>query len=223
MDARLAFAVELEQRDAMVTERIEALASSGADVDRIRRRAAELRSLLERVPAERAHLDDAAAEAARALESASAALAEAEATLGRARGDEAREAARLVAARAAAAVRAEEERRERLAGRRAALEHEAEQLGEEAAGLERQARDVTARLSESTRVSATAAPEPGLAGVIAWAARAHAAVLVARGGLESEREGIVREANELASSVLGEPLYTASVAHVRGRLEQALA
>jgi hypothetical protein len=47
-------------------------------------------------------------------------------------------------------------------------------------------------------------------------------VLVARGGLETERERIVREANELASSVLGEPLYTASVAVVRRRLEEQL-
>jgi len=222
MDARLAFAVELEQRDATVAERIDALAASGSDVERMRRRAAELQSLLGRVPAERAHLDDAAAESARALESANAALIEADAVLARARGD-AREAARLAASRAAAAVRAEEERQERLARRRAALEQETGQLGAEAAGLERQAREVAARLAESARVSATAAPEPGLAGIVAWGARAQAAVLVARGGLESERERIVREANELAASVLGEPLYTASVALVRRRLEQALA
>ena len=46
---------------------------------------------------------------------------------------------------------------------------------------------------------------------------------MARAGLEAERERIVREGNELASSVLGEPLYTASVAQVRKRLEEALA
>ena len=63
-------------------------------------------------------------------------------------------------------------------------------------------------------------PGPGIEGVLEWAARAHAAVFVARSGLETERERVVREANELAASVLGEPLYATSVALVRQRLEE---
>jgi hypothetical protein len=71
-------------------------------------------------------------------------------------------------------------------------------------------------------VAAPEPPGPGIAGVLEWAASAHAAVLVVRSGLETERERVVREANELASSVLGEPLYATSVAAVRRRLEGRL-
>ncbi|MBA3788673.1 MAG: hypothetical protein H0X21_08270, partial [Actinobacteria bacterium] len=56
-----------------------------------------------------------------------------------------------------------------------------------------------------------------------WVSRAHAAVFVARSGLETERERVVREANELAASVLGEPFSATSVDVVRKRLEQRLA
>ncbi len=223
MDSRLAFAVELEQRDATVAERIDELAATSAEVERIRARAAEIGSRLEGVPAERAHLDEADAEAARAFEQAQAALARAEEALARAHGADAREQAELTRARAATAVRGEEERRERLAARRATLEHEAEQLAAEALELERGAAALAGRLDGSSRVSATAPPAPGLAGVVDWGARAHAAVLLARAGLDSERDRLVREANELASSVLGEPLYTASVPLVRRRLEEELA
>ncbi len=216
------FAVELEQRDATVAERIDELAELSTEVERIRTRAAEIRSLLDALPAERAHLDEAEAEAADAHEAARAALMEAEAAVQRARGGDAREAARSKAAQAGASVRAEEERRARLLERRSALVQQADQLGAEALELERLARRIAGELEQMARVSPTAPPEPGLAGVVDWGARAHVAVVVARGGLESERDRIVREANELASSVLGEPLYTASVALVRRRLEEEL-
>ncbi len=125
--------------------------------------------------------------------------------------------------RRAADVRAAEQRQERLVARRAALEQEVDRLKAEIVELERSASEVTARLERSARVSSVEPPEPGLSGLAEWGARAHAALVVARGGLEAERERIVREANELASSVLGEPLYTARVAQVRKRLEEALA
>ena len=223
MDSRLALATELEQRDATVAERIAGLAAHWAEIVELRGRAAELEALLEAVPAERAHLDEADAEAARERERAQATLAEAEAKLERARGEDAREAARRAFALAEAAVRAEDERRDRLADRRARLEQEAQRFAAEAVALEPRAKAAAALLADEARVSSPAPPEPGLAGIVDWGARAHAAVVVARGGLETERERIVREANELASSVLGEPLYAGSVALVRRRLEEELA
>ena len=75
-------------------------------------------------------------------------------------------------------------------------------------------------LESAPRVAHPEPPAPGIEGVLEWAARAHAAVFVARSGLETERERVVREANELAASVLGEPLYATSVALVRQRLEE---
>jgi DNA repair exonuclease SbcCD ATPase subunit len=223
MDSRLAFAAELEQRDATLAGRIGALAELSAEVELIRARAAEIESLLEALPAERAHLDEADADAARDRELARAGLAEAESALERARSEDARDTARRAVMLAAAAVRAEDERRVRLIERRTALEQEAERLEAEAGDLERRAAAAAASLEKSSRVSSIAPPERGLSGIVDWGARAHAAVVVARGGLESERERIVREANELAASVLGEPLYTASVALVRRRLETELA
>ena len=64
--------------------------------------------------------------------------------------------------------------------------------------------------------------ESGLDGLLEWASRARAAILVARGGLETERERAVREANELAAAVLGEELGATRVSAVRERLERAL-
>jgi hypothetical protein len=223
MDERLAFATELEERDLALAGRIDALAEISAEVDSIRARAAEIESALSAAPAERSHLDEADAEVERDRELAQAGLAEAEAALEGARGEDAREAARQRVARAGVDAHAVDERRDRLVARRARLEQEVEQLGTEKLDLDRRAGEAATRLEESSRVSSIALPEPGLAGLVDWGARAHAAVVVARGGLESERERVVREANELASSVLGEPLYTASVAHVRSRLEEKLA
>jgi hypothetical protein len=222
VDARLDFAVELEQQDRALAQRLEALAELGHAVAGLRAGAEAVRAFNQALPAERTHLDDAGAEATRALEGARAALAAAQDAVGRARGEDAREAALRNEARATSALRAAEERLERLRGRRSALEREAEQRGAEAAELDRRARELAGRLAGSPRVSPTAPAAPGLEGVLDWAARAHAALLVARGGLESERERIVREANELASSVLGEPLHSTSVALVRARLEEAL-
>jgi hypothetical protein len=89
--------------------------------------------------------------------------------------------------------------------------------------LEERSRAVSGRVAALARVSreGAEAPEPGLEGTIAWASRARAALWVVRSGLEGERERVVREANELGASVLGEPLAATSVATVRKRLERA--
>ena len=80
--------------------------------------------------------------------------------------------------------------------------------------------------SPRCRASPTpAARRPGrsLAEIDEWGARAHAALFVVRGGLESEREKVVLEANALAAAALGEQTAGASVALVRRRLEESLA
>jgi hypothetical protein len=59
--------------------------------------------------------------------------------------------------------------------------------------------------------------------VLAWAAEARGALLPVRAGLAVERDAVVREANELTASVLGEPQGALSVAAARARLEDALA
>jgi hypothetical protein len=101
------------------------------------------------------------------------------------------------------------------------LEHEAERAEREAPALEKRAQQAAVRVTELPRLSAPTAPEAGLPSLIEWGARARAALFGARTSLESERESVVREANELGSAVLGEPLFSSSVAGVRRRLEEA--
>jgi hypothetical protein len=64
-------------------------------------------------------------------------------------------------------------------------------------------------------------PAPGLDGLEEWASRVSAALLVVGSGLETERERLVRQANEIAASVLGEPAHAGAVSRVRAELERA--
>lgn len=222
MDSSLVFATELEQRDAALAAQLALLQGLGDEIDALRARALELEGLFARLPDDRAHLDEARRGAERDAETARAALAEAERALERTRGEDARTTAERHRAHAATDLRTTEERAERLATRQAALEQEAEQAQAEARDLEPRAVGLAQRLAEAPRASPTEAPGQGLAELAEWGSRAHAAVLVARSGLETERERVVREANELAAAVLGEPLYATSVATVRERLAERL-
>ena len=80
-------------------------------------------------------------------------------------------------------------------------------------------------LAGAPRVPAHAVqpPAPGLDGVRAWATGARAALVVARSGVTSEREALIRQATELASLVLGEPQVATSAAAAADRVEQSLA
>ncbi len=222
MDSSLAFATELEQRDAALAAQLELLHELADAVDVVRARALALEELFERLPEDRLHLDEARRGAEEGAEAARQALTVAEKHLERARGEDGRTTAERLRAHAATDVRTAEERVDRLRRRWAALEHEAEQAGAEAVDLGRRARELARRLDDAPRASQTDPPGEGLAALAEWGASAHAAVLVARGGVETERERVVREANELAAAVLGEPLYAASVATVRRRLEERL-
>ena len=227
MDERtLDFARDLERRD-------EALADSTAHVQ----------SLLTAVEDARARAGELATELASAPDrerAASAAVARAGETLAAAGADvEAARTARLDAEAAGdegrlAAAREEEERAddvrrragERLARAQGELEEarwRAERAGLDAAELERRAQDLAARVAAVPRLSREGAAPPGsgLAGVGAWASHARAALWVVRSGLQNERDRVVREANELASSALGEPLAATSVRTVRTRLERS--
>jgi hypothetical protein len=51
-----------------------------------------------------------------------------------------------------------------------------------------------------------------------WASRAHAELFVAAGQLDAQRDRVIREANELATMLLGEPTYGATVAQLAQRV-----
>lgn len=221
----LAFLRELERADEAAAVDLAALDELAAAVEEIRRAGLETEARLARLPAEREAAavarEAAAAEAAergRAHELAAAELAVAETgrdagRLAAARRTEvrARDAARMAARRAEAA--AEEEAR---------LEREAEELERRAQQLEAKARAAAAAIRERPALGerAGAAPVPGLAAVARWATDARAALFVARGQLAARREALIRQANELGSVVLGEPLAASSAAGVARRVER---
>jgi DNA repair exonuclease SbcCD ATPase subunit len=155
-----------------------------------------------------------------------AALALAEAELAAA--EERRSTERLAAARRAH-ERAKDEltlaERRVTACQAAQTDHEREvdELRREVGEVEARAAALATALRGRPRLAPEAGnvPAPGLAGVAEWAAAARAALLVARSGITAEQEAVIRQANELASSLLGEAQAAASVAAVARRLERA--
>ena len=224
-DPLLDYARRLEETDL-------ALARSTAHVDELRREVAALRGRAEEVDRLLTGLPAAREAAAQAVRAAEADLgrrmdavekAERELAAAERRRDEERlAAARRAVVRTRDAAATAEGRLDRARVARDQLERDAERAREDAPQLERRAAELAARLGGAARVSAhaAAAPAPGLAGTLAWTARAEAALFVARSGLEAERERVVREANELGASALGEQLGATSVALVRERLER---
>jgi chromosome segregation ATPase len=221
----LRIARELEERDAALAASIAELAELEQEVEWLRERAAEVQALLDRLPVER---EAAGAEVAAAREELAArerTLRDDEAALAAAEGgrdEEAIAAARRRLVRGRDAVSSAARKLARVEQAAAELARAGEAAGRKAPELEARARELAARMRGMPRVARAGAqdPEPTLADVIEWAARARATVFVARGGLETERERAVREANELGASVLGEPLAATSVALVRRRLEE---
>jgi hypothetical protein len=222
VDPSLAYALELERRDETAAALLATLTALDRRIGEVRARAERVAAFRKRLPADRAHLETALAEVERQLVAARDAFARAGEAVGRARSEDARTTARRHEAHAASDLRTTEERRDRLAARREELAAEAAAAEVEDAALDSAARDLASELESAPRVARPEPPTPGVEGVLEWAARAHAAVFVAGSGLETERERVVREANELAASALGEPLYATSVALVRQRLEERL-
>jgi chromosome segregation ATPase len=225
----LATAEELERRDEELAVALARLAALGDRVEGLRRRAVELRERLAQIPDELGRLEAAAEharaqqrEAAEAVADAERLLAEAEAK-SRSETDQAIELSRGALARRRRDLEAAEDVLALHAGRREALLAEERGAHDETARLEQEARDVAAELASEPRVAQAASepPRAGLDGVSEWAERAVAALLVVRSGRETEYERTLREAVELASVALGEPV-AGSVATIRRRLENEL-
>jgi DNA repair exonuclease SbcCD ATPase subunit len=222
----LRFARELGARDERLAAGIAEVDELQHVTDELRERASALAEFLDRLPLERKALEAAVAQAQAELGSRQRALADATAEVERAeasRDEERRASARRAHVRARDAVTTPDRKLVRALEARETLEREAAGAEREGSELEAHARTLAARLAQVPRVSrgATENPEPGLAGTIAWSGRARAALFVVRAGLETERERVVREANELAASALGEQVAATSVALVRERIERA--
>jgi len=215
---------ELHGRDEVLGRELARLEALEDEIRRVRERAEELGRFFTRLPEERDRIRDALAGARVELERRAA-----EARLAEGRLEEAQRAnderavrdASHAFRRARDAVGVAERRHAALEGDRADLELRAAAGEAETGSLEAAALEASARLESTARISATgrAAPGAGLGGLSSWASRARAAVFVVRAGLEREREPLLRQANELVSATIGEPLYAATVALALRRLE----
>ena len=220
------FARELERDDERLARAIADVATLAGDVEDVRDRAARLAAFLDGVPLERQSAAAAVAAAREELASRRRDVERAEAELARvgerSRDDEAVAAARRAAVRARDAAGMAERKLERALEAAEALERDVAEAERDVPDVEHRARELRERLAAIPRLSreALAPPPAGLDAVAGWAARARAGLFVVRGALESERERVVRQANELYASAVGEPSYAASVALVRERLER---
>ena len=225
----IAYARNLEQRDADVAIRIEDAGRLLRRVDDVRARARRVRLALVAIPEEIDQAEQAVTEAEAREAQARKEVADAERTLeelqrSRRAGEDARAAAERAVRRASVlahdAADGVSRQRERL---RVALSDRVA-LRAEADGLAVDARAAAGEVVELPRLSESGRTAPGtsLEEIEEWGARAHSAIFVVRGGLETERERIVHEAGALAASALGEHVAGASVALVRRRLEQEL-
>lgn len=200
--------VRMEHDDAVESERLRRLDS---EVRELRERAeavsrffAEEREVDRRL---RAAADEARAEAERR----DAEVAAAEDELARATSDDERTRAEQRLARALDHVEVAARAAERAAEDRAAFEREVETRTREVPRLERQAGELAGEIPGS--------PAPG-DDLDDWASRAHAVIFVAVGQVDARRERTVREANELASSLLGESTHGSTPAQALARVER---
>jgi hypothetical protein len=106
----------------------------------------------------------------------------------------------------------------------ARLDTDAGAAERETVALQESARELSARLAATPRLAgeAVAPPEPGAAAVAEWGTRTRAALLVARSQLATERDAIVRQANELGAAVLGETLPSLGAAGIARRVQHEL-
>jgi chromosome segregation ATPase len=201
---------QLARRDSALSDEAERVRELDAQVAAVRARAEAIDAFFVAYPEEerrrRAATRAAEEERARRL----AELAETERLLAAAREEEARERGASAVARARDHVAVADSALERARAAAAELERDAASLPEELPLLDERARAVASSFEH------VPAPPGGVRDLVAWASRAHAELFVAAGQIAAQRERVIREANELASMLLGEPTYGSTV-------EQALA
>jgi chromosome segregation ATPase len=192
--------------DAELAERSSGLRGLDSRVAALRGRAEAIDAFLAAYPKEEVRLAAELNEAREELTRRNEELATARQTLAAADDDEARIHAEHAVSRALDHIAVAENRLARAQAAHDELEHDAKVLPRELSDLEARAREL---------------PElPQLGGsLIEWASQAHAELFVAAGQIDVERERVIREANELASMLLGEATYGATVAQALSRVE----
>jgi chromosome segregation ATPase len=212
MDARAVLDLaDLAAGDALLAAQASELRQLDVVVAELRARAETVDAFFAAYSNEQARRSAAVADAEARLSRRSAGLAEAQAQYASAREDEARERAQHLLDRARDHVAIARESLERARSDSAALEREASRLSEEVPLLEERAQTVAAGSEHLPSAPA------GVRELVEWASRAHAELFVAQGYVDAQRERVVREANELATMLLGEPTYGATVAQLAAK------
>ena len=203
---------ELARRDEHLAAEADRLRELDGQVAVLRTTAEAIDAFFTAYPEEetrrRAALADTEAELARRREQ----LQAAEAELAAAADDDQRAHAEHGVARGRDHVAVAQAAVERAAAAVHELERDATRLPNDVPRLEERAREIAAEVPHMP-----AAPE-GPRALVDWASHAHAELFVAAGQLDAQRERVIREANELASLLLGEPTYGSTVAQLAQRL-----
>jgi chromosome segregation ATPase len=202
----------LERRDDVLQERAQRLRDLDEEVTGIRAEAEALGAFEATHPAQLDRLRREVAEAEDELERRREEAARARAAEEDASDDVARQLARRAIERAddhvAVAEREVGEAHERLSELRQWFDEAPAAL----AALRARAATVRAAAPETPYPDSTH-------DLVEWASHAHAELFVAAGHTDAERDRVVREANELASMLLGESTYGLTVAQARSRVE----
>ncbi len=208
---------KLAAQDAELGARERALQELDEIVRRIRERAEAIEQFFARYEAARhgarAAITAADAEVARRRQ----AVAEGELALTAERDEERRELARRALARAEDHLSVAVISLARTQTDAEQLEREAQDSQRELSELEQTARRLSSDLPD------VAPPGAGAHALVEWASGAHAPLFVAVRQIETERERVIREANELASALLAEPTYGSTPAQALARVEQRVA
>jgi hypothetical protein len=226
-DRRLAILEDLERAEEEVAAELAEVDELYAACEQVRLAAHDLLDFVERLPEEREAAAREIEEAARARDEGRAVFENAQQELAAAEktGDpDVLAAARRFHIRTRDALH--------LADRRAhAAEDRAAELAAAATAAEHHARELNARAHELAEALArrprvaletAIAPDATPAQVAEWGTQARAALLVARSQVAAERDALVRQANELASNVVGEPVGAMSAAGAANLLRRTL-
>jgi chromosome segregation ATPase len=197
---------QLAGLDAELSERASVLRELDSLVAALRGRAEAIDAFFAAYPEEAARRSAELTEAQEELAHRREEHADAERKLAEADNDEARIHAEHSVARALDHIAVAEGRITRAQLAHDELEHDAVALPRELDELESRARMVSD------------VPPLG-SSLVEWASHAHAELFVAAGQIDVQRERVIREANELATMLLGEPTYGATVAQALARVE----
>jgi chromosome segregation protein len=207
---------QLDARDSELAAESERVRGLDGEVADVRGRAEEIEAFFLGYPVAEERARAAASAAAAELESRRAELADAERQLAAAGDDEVRVVAQRVLARASDHVTDAEARLERVAEEHAALLREIASSTAELPELAARAARISAE------VDGVEAPGDPPRELVDWASRAHAALFVAAGYVDAQRERVIREANELATMLLGDATYGVTAAQALARVEATL-